>query len=353
MLYMKIALLASPYLSVPPHGYGGTEKIVSYLADGLVTRGHEVTLFATGDSKTKARLVSVFPEAIGNSGLSKDDIAKPLAHYQACYAQAAEFDLIHSHGQYLSLPGAAGLATPVLFTIHGSYYQGETTEEKRAILAKYKNFNYISISDNQRGGMPDLNYIVTVYNGLSIDEYPFVKANASDYLLWVGRITKKKGPEEAIQTAKRAGLRLEMAAAIDPIDKKYFDDVIRPQVDGKTVVFHREVGLLTMAELYGGALAVLFPITWHEPFGLVMIEAMACGTPVVSYNCGSVPEIIENGKTGYVVEPVEGIDGLVRGVQNVGYIDRVACRAHVEKYFSSEIMVDGYEKAYQKVLASL
>lgn len=350
---MKIAILAPPYLPVPPPLYGGTERIVSLLTEGLVKRGHEVTLFASGDSRTKAKLVSIFPTALGNSGFDKKNNDKPLLHYQACYDRASEFDLVHSHGQYLSLPGAAGLVTPVVFTIHGSYYKGETTEEKRAILAKYKNFNYSSISDNQRGGMPDLHFVATVYNALDTSEYLFVPKNNSDYLLWVGRVSPKKGALEAIQTAKKVGLRLEMAAAIDPIDKQYFDDVIKPHVDGVHVVFHGEVRSNALIELYGGARAVLFPISWHEPFGLVMIEAMAVGTPVVSYNCGSVPEIIENGKTGFVVEPVEGIDGLVRAVDKIGFIDRSACRGRVEKYFSSPVMVEGYEQAYQKVLASV
>lgn len=350
---MRIAILAPPYLPIPPSLYGGTERIVSLLTEGLVKRGHEVTLFASGDSKTSAKLASIFEKSIGNSGFDKGNNDKPLLHYQACYDRASEFDLIHSHGQYLSLPGAAGLATPVLFTIHGSYYKGETTEEKRAILVKYKHFNYSSISDNQRGGMPDLHFVATVYNALNTSEYLYNPQNNSEYLLWVGRISPKKGALEAIQTAKKVGLRLEMAAAIDPIDKQYFDDVIKPNVDGVSVVFHGEVGSAAMVELYGGARAVLFPITWHEPFGLVMIEAMACGTPVVAYSCGSVPEIVEDGKTGFVVEPVEGIDGLVRAVGKIGFIDRSACRARVERYFSSPVMVEGYEKAYQKVLASV
>ncbi len=350
---MKIAILAPPYLPIPPSLYGGTERIVSLLTEGLVKRGHEVTLFASGDSKTKAKLSSVFETSLGNSGFDKGNNDKPLLHYQACYDRAAEFDLIHSHGQYLSLPGAEGIRTPVLFTIHGSYYTGETTEEKRAMLARHKHFNYISISDNQRGGMPDLHFVATVYNALDTSEYLFVPQNNSEYLLWVGRVSPKKGALEAIHTAKKVGLRLEMAAAIDPVDRKYFDEVIKPYVDGGSVVFHGEVSMNALIELYGGARAVLFPILWHEPFGLVMIESMACGTPVVAYNCGSVPEIVENGKTGYVVEPVEGIDGLVRAVQKIGFIDRAACRTRVEQYFSSPVMVDGYEKAYQKVLASL
>lgn len=324
---------------------------MSLLAEGLVGRGHDVTLFASGDSITKAKLVSVFGKALGNSGLGKGDNEKPLAHYHACYARASEFDIIHSHGQYVSLAGAEGLSTPVVFTMHGSYYPGETTEEKRAILTRYKNLNYISISDNQRGGMPDLQYVATVYNALDIADYTFTPPKNSDYLLWVGRVSPKKGALEAIQTAKMAGIRLEMAAAIDPIDRKYFDATIKPHVDGVGVVYHGEIGHDTLVELYGGALAVLYPISWHEPFGLVMIESMATGTPVVAYNSGSVPEIIADGKTGFVVEPAGGIDGLVRAVQKIGIIDRAACRDRVVKYFSSQTMVDGYEAAYQTLVA--
>ncbi len=350
---MKIAILAPPYLPIPPPRYGGTERIVSLLTEGLVKRGHDVMLFASGDSRTSAKLSSVFETSLGNSGFDKGNNDKPLLHYEACYNRASEFDIIHSHGQYLSLPGAEGLGTPVLFTIHGSFYRGETTEEKRALLAGHKHFNYSSISDNQRGGMPDLHFVATVYNALDTSEYLFNPQNNSEYLLWVGRVSPKKGALEAIQTAKKVGMRLEMAAAIDPIDRKYFNEVIKPHVDGVGVVFHGEVGMNALIELYGGARAVLFPIAWHEPFGLVMIEAMSCGTPVVAYNCGSVPEIIEHGKTGYVVEPTEGIEGLTRAVQTIGSINRAACRARVDKYFSSEQMVEGYENAYQKVLASL
>lgn len=350
---MKIAILAPPYLPIPPALYGGTERIVSLLTEVLVARGHDVTLFGSGDSTTNAKLVSIFPKALGNSGLGKGDTQKPLAHYEACYSRASEFDLIHSHGQYLSLLGAEGLKTPVVFTLHGSYYPGETTPEKRAMLTRHKNFNYISISNNQRGAIPDLRYVATVYNALNTSAYPYVPQNKSEYLLWVGRISLKKGAWEAIQTAKKVGMRLEMAAAIDPIDRAYFEGQIKPYIDGDGVVYHGEVGSAAMVELYGGASAVLFPISWHEPFGLVMIESMACGTPVVAYNCGSVPEIIENGETGYVVDPSEGIDGLADAIQKIGTIDRASCRARVEKYFSSPVMVEGYEKAYQKVLALL
>lgn len=344
---MKIAILAPPYLPVPPPLYGGTEKIVSLLTEGLVALGHDVTLFASGDSKTTAKLVSMYPNALGNSGLKKGDTGKPLAQYHACYARASEFDIIHSHGQYLSLPEAADLKTPVVFTWHGSFYEGETTEEKRHILETYKHLNYISISNNQRGGLSDLHYVATIYNALDIAEYAFVPT-PGDYLLWVGRVNPKKGALDAIQAAKRLGIRLEMAAAIDPIDHAYFEEMIKPHIDGEHVVFHGEIGHSALVELYGGALATLYPISWHEPFGLVMAESMACGTPVIAYNIGSVPEIIRDGLTGFVIDPSLGVEGLVDAVKKIDTIDRSRCRKHTEAYFHKDRMVRDYEAVYEK-----
>lgn len=346
---MKIAVLAPPYLPVPPPLYGGTEKIVSLLTEGLVASGHDVTLFASGDSKTSAKLSSMFPTALGNSGFTKGDTSKPIAHYHACYARAHEFDIIHSHGQYLSLPEASTLNTPVVFTWHGSFYPGETTEEKREILKKYKDLHYVSISNNQRGGMPDLHYVATVYNALDIAEYTF-DASPGDYLLWVGRVNPKKGALDAIQTAKRLGIRLEMAAAIDPIDRAYFEEKIKPHIDGDQVVFHGEIGHSSLVELYGGAIATLYPISWHEPFGLVMAESMACGTPVVAYNIGSVSEIVLDSLTGFVIDPSSGVEGLVTGIKHIASIDRSQCRTHVEKHFHTTRMVSDYEAVYASLL---
>jgi len=371
--FMRVAVLAPPYLPVPPPLYGGTEKIVSLLTEGLVAKGHDVTLFASGDSKTTAKLSSIFPVALGNSGLLKTDIEKPLAHYKACYDRAAEFDIIHSHGQYLSLAGSVGIQTPVVFTWHGSFYKGETPEEKRAMLQKYPLFNYISISFNQRGGMDDLHYVATVYNALNISEYRFVPQVKKEYLLWIGRMSPKKGAYEAILAAKKAGIRLEMAAAIDPIDRNYFEEKIKPLIDGKSVIYHGEIGHEALVELYGGAMATLYPISWHEPFGLVMTESMACGTPVIAYNIGSVPEIIRDGMTGFIIEEKvnesyesyksnksnttnliikkTGIEGLIEAIKCIGEIDRSACRKHVEDYFSKDRMIVEYISVY-KILAS-
>ncbi len=347
---LKIAVLAPPYLPVPPPLYGGTEKIVSLLTEGLVARGHDVTLFASGDSQTGAKLVSVFPKALGNSGYLKSDTKKPVAHYHACYARAGEFDIIHSHGQYLSLPEAKGLKTPVVFTWHGSFYPGETTEEKREILRAHKDMHYISISDNQRGGLPELNYIATVYNALNIDEYAYVPKNTGDYLLWIGRMSPKKGAIEAIETAAAVGLRLEMAATIDPIDRVYFESSIKPRIDGKNVIYHGEIGLAALSELYGGALCTLYPISWHEPFGLVMAESMACGTPVIAFREGSVPEIVADGITGFVVDRSGGVQALAVAVEKAGTLNRSDCRKHAETHFIADRMVRDYETAYLRLV---
>ncbi len=347
---MRIALLAPPYLPVPPKAYGGTEKIVSLLAEGLVARGHDVTLFAAGDSITKAKLVSTYPASLGNSGLKKSDTLEPLLQYDACYRRAKEFDIIHSHGQYLSLFGARNLGTPVVFTWHGSFFPGEVPEEKRETLRAFSDLPIISISNNQRQALPGLNYPATVYNSLDIQEYPYVEKPTADYLLWVGRMSPKKGAVEAIEVARKLGMRLQMAAALDPIDVPYFEKEVKPKIDGVNIVFHGEMTHPMLMTLYGNAKAVLYPISWHEPFGLVMIESMACGTPVVGYNMGSVPEVVEDGVTGFVLAPRAGIDGLVQGVKRLGEIDRKACRTRVEKYFHKDRMVLDYEAVYQKIV---
>jgi glycosyltransferase involved in cell wall biosynthesis len=345
---MRIGLLAPPYLPVPPAGYGGTEKIVSLLADGLVEKGHEVTLFASGDSHTKANLISIFPKALGNSGLNKGDALLPLLHYHECAKRADTFDIIHSHAQYLGLFGLSGVhGTPVIHTWHGSYYEGEVPDEKRKVLEAFADNHFITISDNQRGGMPNLHYVKTVYNGIDLSLYPFCEKPNGEYLLWVGRIVEKKGPLPAIQAAKKLGMRLILAAAVDPVDQAYFDSVIRPEVDHEHISFTGEVNHDQMVDLYRNAKATLFPISWHEPFGLVLVESMASGTPVVAYKAGSVPEIVEDGKTGFIVDSV---DGLVDSVKKIGDIDRATCRKHVEDHFSKEKMVEGYEQAYELVI---
>lgn len=347
---MKIALLAPPYLSVPPKAYGGTEKIVSLLADGLVARGHDVSLFATGDSQTRAKLHSIFPTELGNSGLAKTSDLLPLIHYRECLMKAGEFDLVHNHAQYLPMFMADFVDTPVVHTMHGSFFEGEVPEEKRKTLEVFKKQFFVSISNNQRQGFSQLNYVATVYNGLDVDEYTYVEKPRGDYLLWIGRIAGKKGPLEAIEVAKRIGRPIVLAAAVDPIDMPFFEAEVKPRIDGKKVSFIGEISHKSLDSLYGNAYCTLFPISWHEPFGLVMIESMVTGTPVVAFNMGSVPEVINNGKTGFVVDQDLGVDGLVHAVSKINKIQRGECRERVFQLFSKEKMIEGYEEVYKKIL---
>lgn len=347
---MKIALLAPPYLSVPPKAYGGTEKIVSLLADGLVDLGHDVTLFATGDSRTRAKLSSIYPVELGNSGLTKYSPFLPMLHFETCFRRAGEFDLIHNHAQYLPMFMAEFVKTPVVHTMHGTMYAGEIPDEKRKVLLNFKHQRFVSISKNQKEGFAELNFVGTVYNGLDTSEYSYVEKPRGNYLLWIGRITAKKGPMEAIEVAKKLNKPLVMAAAIDPVDMPFFEREVKPKIDGKKISYIGEISHKGIDSLYGNACATLFPISWHEPFGLVMIESMVCGTPVVAYNTGSVPEVIEDGKTGFVVDQNVGIDGLVHAVREIERIQRGDCRARVLAKFSKEKMVADYVEVYKKVI---
>ena len=359
---MKIAQLAPPWLSVPPRAYGGTEIVVHLLTEGLVKRGHEVTLFASGDSKTSARLSYVFETALGNSGDTKREALHPLLHYIECFDRAGEFDVIHNHAQYYAMFLAHLVKTPVLHTIHGSYSPEYTPEEKIHTLQRFKDHNFISISNSQRNDLPGLNYVATVYNGVNTSEFSF-SSEKGKYLLWMGRITSKKGPVDAIHAARRLNMELKIVAAIDPSEEEYFMKEVKPLIDGKLVTFVGEVGQTEKIYYYKNALATLFPIVWEEPFGLVMAESMSCGTPVVAYNHGSVPEIVKDGLTGFIVNSKNdgkegkflikesGVDGLVEGVRRVmTQVNRGDCRKHVENNFAMEQMINGYETVYKKIL---
>jgi len=348
---MRIAVVAPPYLPVPPVGYGGTERIVSLLTEGLVEMNHDVTLFASGDSQTKAKLINIFPKALGNSGFEKSSALLPLLQYRECLLRQDDFDIIHNHTQYLGLFIFEKAKPKVVHTWHGSFYQDETTEEKRLVLEKFKNSNFISISNNQREAMPELNYIQTVYNAIDTSEYPFVQSPKNPYLLWLGRITEKKGPLIAIKVAKELNMPLTMSGAIDPIDQKYFDSVIKPELNTQLITFYPELKKTEeVKKLYQNALCTLYPISWHEPFGLVMVESMASGTPVIAYNIGSVSEIVTDGKTGFVIDSSLGIGGLVDAVKKISQINRLDCRREVENRFSKERMVKDYIEAYKKLL---
>ena len=347
---MRIALVAPPYLPVPPVGYGGTERIISLLCEGLVENGHDVTLFATGDSHTKGKLVSIFPKALGNSGFQKGSALLPLLQYRECFVRQDEFDIIHNHTQYLGLFIFEHARPKVVHTWHGSFYKDETTEEKRLVLEKFKNSNFVSISNNQREAMPELNFVKTVYNAIDLLDYSFVESPKDPYLLWLGRITDKKGPLLAIKTAKQLNMPLVISGAIDPIDQEYFDKIIKPELNTSLIKFYSEIkDIGEVRKLYQNALCTLYPISWHEPFGLVMIESMACGTPVVAYDIGSVPEIVMDGKNGFVVDMESGIEGLKNAVLKIGQIKREFCRKDVEARFSKERMVRDYIEVYKNL----
>ncbi len=365
---MRIAQIAPPWISVPPRGYGGTEMIVHYVTEELVKRGHDVTLFASGDSETKAHLSSIFPVALGNSGELKNHPLKPLLHYIECFEREKEFDIIHNHAQYYAMFLTDLVKTPVVHTIHGSFSKEDVPDEdKRDTLRKFKNQKFVSISNSQRRGMENLNYLATVYNGIDSSQFSF-SDKKGEYLYWMGRITQKKGPVDAVEAAKVLKMKLRIAGTVDPVDKDFCETVLFPLIfDSKIsnlIEFEEEIKRERKIMLYKDALCTLYPIHWEEPFGLVMVESMSCGTPVIAYNHGSVAEIVKDGVTGFIIDPddedrplkgsfvikKQGVEGLVEAIKRIKEIDRRSCRKHVEENFTVERMVDGYERVYNQLI---
>ncbi len=358
MKKLKIAQLVPPWISVPPKKYGGTELIVSHLTEELIKRGHQVTLFASGDSITRAKLISVCPKALYGVGIPWTDAFWPLLHTSTAFEKAKNFDIIHNHFHYFGLSFSSLVKTPVVTTYHGDFATAEKNPAKYQILEKFKRNYFISISNLQRKFTKvNLNFIATVYNGINLKEFKF-NNKSQNYLVWLGRITEKKGIIEAIRAAKKIKLPLKIAAKIDKNylpDVKFYEEKVKPLIDGKQIQYLGEVTGSVRNELLRNALALLNPIKWNEPFGLVMPEAMACGTPVVAFNRGSVPEIVKDGKTGFVVSQFDkkkkiNIKGLVEAIKKVDQIDRKECRRRVEENFTVEKMVDGYEEVYYKIV---
>jgi glycosyltransferase involved in cell wall biosynthesis len=343
MQKLRIAQIILPWIPLPPERYGGTERIVYTLTEELVKRGHEVTLFATGDSKTSAKLDFIFPESLGLQENVKETLTttfNPLRHVAYAFSKAGEFDVIHSHAQYLGLPFASLVATPTIHTFH-RVYQG--TDDEVGLLQQFKHQNFVSISDSQRD--LGLNFIATVYNGIPVEEYEY-SDKIGDYLFWSGRILPKKGIIESIEIAKKFGIKLKVAGVVT--DGDFFEKNINPHIDGEHVEYLGELSQKEMGELYKGAYATLFPISWREPFGLVMAESMAVGTPIVAFKWGAVPEVIEEGKTGFIVSH---IDEAVTALKNIPSLSRTDCRKRVEERFSVQKMTDGYEKVYRQILS--
>jgi glycosyltransferase involved in cell wall biosynthesis/mannose-6-phosphate isomerase-like protein (cupin superfamily) len=336
---MHVAMLSPISWRTPPRHYGPWEKVVSLLTEELVARDVAVTLFATGDSLTNATLASIAP-----TGYSEDSGLDPKVweclHISALFERADEFDLIHNHFDFLPLSYAGLVDTPMLTTIHGF--------SSPRIVPVYEKYNercqYISISDADRH--PRLDYIATIHHGIDLAEFPY-NESPHDYLLYYGRIHPDKGTREAIEVAKRAGRKLVIAGIIQ--DQAYFDEHIEPQIDGDKVTYLGPVGGERRGEILGGAAALLHLINFAEPFGLTMIEAMACGTPVIAFARGSVPEIVKDGTTGFIVDDLGAATEAVRRIVD---IDRRACRADAERRFSGARMADDYLRVYQEILDS-
>lgn len=347
MKKLNIAQLATPWERVPPQKYGGTELIASLLTEELVRRGHKVTLFATGDSKTKAKLRYVFPKALYRAGVPWTNSSWPMLHVQACMEQAQEFDIIHNHFHYFGLTMGALVKTPVITTYHGDFETAEKDPGKKAILEKNKRMPFVSISRDQRTHTTvGLHFVRTVYNAIDIHQFPF-NPIPGNYLVWLGRITPKKGVIEAIRVAKKFGMKLFIAAKIDVVDQEFYLKEVKPLLSKKHAEYVGEIGPTEKAKLLKNAYALINPIKWNEPFGLVMVEAQACGTPVVAYPNGAAPELILNGKTGYFARNVDGLVGALKKIPN---LNRINCRKNVEARFTVEKMADGYEAAYLSVL---
>lgn len=349
---MKIAQIAPIIESVPPKKYGGTERVISALTEELVKRGHEVTLFASGDSLTKAKLSSIYPTSLRESNV--ENLYGPnvwsLLNVGLAYQEQEKFDIIHDHESQnnpVSLPLANLAKTPVIMTLHGPLTHGYFRS-----FDFYRKPNLVTISKKQASPAPNLNYIGNVYHGLPMKHYPF-SAESNGYLLFVGRVriengVEVKGLHHAIAVAKRIGMPLLIAAKVDtaPADKAYFQEVIKPQLT-KDIIWIGEIDEIERNRLMHKAYCLIHPVNFAEPFGLTLIESMATGCPVVAFNKGSIPEVIIHGKTGFVVEDE---DQMIEAIKKIGTIDRFFCRTYALEHFSAERMADDYEKLYAQII---
>ncbi|MBD2776131.1 glycosyltransferase family 4 protein [Iningainema tapete] len=341
---MRIAQVAPLWERVPPPAYGGIELVVGLLTDELVRRGHEVTLFASGDSISLAKLESVHPCALRLDSTVKEYGVYEMLHLSRVYQYADEFDIIHSHMGIAALPYANLVKTPTVHTLHGIF-----TPDNEKMFKYHKHQPYVSISDAQREPRLELNCVATVYNGIDISSYEFyAQPENPPYLAFLGRISPEKGTHKAIAIAKKAGWHLKMAGKVDVVDVEYFEQEIKPHIDGKQIEYLGEANHEQKNALMGGAVATLFPITWREPFGLVMAESMAAGTPVIAMNLGSTKEVILHEKTGFLCS---NVDECVEAVSKVAELDRYTCRKHVSNLFGVAHMTDGYEAVYRQILA--
>jgi glycosyltransferase involved in cell wall biosynthesis len=343
---MKIAVLSPFEEAVPPIKYGGTELVVYNVVQNLVKLGHQVTLVATGDSKTSAKLFPVFPASIRKIPATQDAKNRDALKYigvgkVVSYLNKNKFDVIHNNIGWRVLPFQSLLSAPMVTTLHGPL----DIPYQQFVYGEYAKANYISISLSQRRGMPSLNFVANVYNGIEVGKFEF-NDRPKDYFAFLGRMSPEKGPVQAIEIAKKAGVKLIMAAKVDAVDKAFFDKNVKPKIDGKQIKFIGEVDHAGKVELLKNAKALLAPIQWEEPFGLFFVEAMACGAPVITMNRGSVPELVIDGKTGFIGKTNAD---AVKAVKNIGQLNRQDAYEHVAEKFSAMAMTKGYLDAYKKV----
>jgi glycosyltransferase involved in cell wall biosynthesis len=338
---LRIAQVAPLHESVPPRLYGGTERIVSYLTEELVAAGHDVTLFASGDSRTSARLVAGCPRALRLANCA-DALAPHLAMIEHVARHARDFDVVHFHIDYLHFPVSSRERYRHVTTLHGRLDLPDIVP----VFARFADLPMVSISEAQRAPLPDLAWQATVHHGFPGELYRF-EPRPGDYLAFLGRVSPEKGLDQAIEIARRTGYRLRVAAKIDRADRDYYTRHIAAQLRQPHVEFLGEIGERGKQELLGGARALVFPINWPEPFGMVMVEAMACGTPVIAYRGGSVPEVLDHGVTGLICD---GIDQAVAAVGRIHELSRAACRQTFEQRFTAARMASDYTAIYHRIL---
>lgn len=341
---MKIAQVPPLYESVPPKLYGGTERVVSYLTEELVNQGHEVTLFGTGDSVTRAKLFEVCPTGLRLNPDNKDPFAWHIYQMQCVLEMADEFDVIHFHNDYLHYPFSKNAGYAHITTLHGRL----DLTDLEPVYRKFSDIPVVSISNAQRKPLPGANWASTIYHGLPKDLYTAGNGSGG-YLAFLGRISPEKRPDRAIEIAKRTGIPLKMAAKVDKVDEAYFNTIIKPMMNTTLIEYIDEINDKEKNDFLGNAMGLLFPIDWPEPFGMVMIEAMATGTPVIAFNSGSVPEVMSDARSGFVVNTIAG---AAAAVQQLPGFDRNGCRAVFDERYTAETMTKNYTALYSILSAN-
>lgn len=342
---LRIAQIAPLYESVPPRLYGGTERVVSYITEELVRRGHDVTLFAAGDSQTGARLVPGCRNALRLERKPELGCSLQLAMLAEVFESARDnFDIVHAHIDYWSFPFASLTGIPTVTTMHGRL----DIPDLHPVYERFPDAAIVSISDAQRAPLQDMNWVATVHHGMPRNLLRFNEQRGK-YLAFIGRISPEKGIDRAIEVSLKSGVPLKIAAKVDVVDREYFAEVIEPRIKPPMIEYIGEIDDSQKSEFLGGALALIFSIDWPEPFGLAMIESLACGTPVIARPCGSVPEVIRPGITGFLARET---DDLVAAVGKIDSISRAQCRREFEERFTSEVMVEKYERVYHRLMGS-